>query len=145
MSTQEEWDKQCEHFAGNARVEYHEDCEHDDKHEPGAKFDAGKPAFGLVDPWFLLEMAAVMTYGAEGKYAADNWRKGLSVIRNLSAAGRHILRWSLGERNAPDSGLHHLAHAAVDLSFCAWTAENLPDYDDRWVTKAKMLTQKQGK
>lgn len=97
----------------------------------GVKYDDGKPAVALLSSPFLLEMGAVMEFGAR-KYAAQNWRKGISVTRCLSAALRHTLKWMDGVENDEESGLHHLAHAAVNLMFAAETAMARPSFDDRF-------------
>lgn len=43
-----------------------------------AKYDSEKPRMDLLDPTAMQELAMVLTFGA-GKYAANNWRYGLSV------------------------------------------------------------------
>lgn len=96
--------------------------------EGGDKFDGGKPAMDLVPPRALLQVGAVMAYGAQ-KYSAHNWRKGISVSRYLGAAMRHILAVVAGEDNDPESGLPHLAHAAACVLMAAETPKK---YDDRW-------------
>lgn len=59
----------------------------------------------------------VLTKGA-AKYADDNWRKVPNARRRyLAAAWRHIVAWASGEKNDPDDGLPHLAHAICCLMF----------------------------
>lgn len=77
---------------------------------PGRKDDAGKPRWDLL-PASVVEVVKVLTVGAK-RYGDDNWR-GLETPRRryYSALLRHVTAWYYGERNDPDDGLHHLAHA----------------------------------
>lgn len=84
--------------------------------EKGKKFDAGKPEYGLIPPVALLEIAKILTFGAQ-KYSANNWQKVKPKIRYFNAAMRHAWSWMMGERYDPESGMHHLAHAAISLMF----------------------------
>lgn len=88
--------------------------------EKGRKFDAEKPRWDLL-PWKPLnEVAKVLTFGAR-KYADDNWKKvPRARKRYLAAALRHLAAWGDGERNDPETGLNHLAHAACCVLFLAW-------------------------
>jgi hypothetical protein len=48
------------------------------------------------------------------KYGFRNWRKDpIEVQTYIAAAMRHLEAWAEGEECAPDSGLHHLAHAGA--------------------------------
>ena len=83
----------------------------------GEKHDDGK------DPWHLLPWSAtravvkVLGFGAK-KYAPHGWREVPDPgQRYFSAAIRHITAWNEGERADPESGLHHLAHAACCILF----------------------------
>lgn len=38
-----------------------------------SKFDSGKPCFSLIEPNFALELAKVLTMGAE-KYGPEDWK-----------------------------------------------------------------------
>lgn len=86
-----------------------------DQHAPGAKLDAGKPNLALVFGGFhqsLREVGDVGTYGAT-KYSPNGWKEVSNAEeRYLSAALRHILAYLGGERNDPDTGINHLAHAS---------------------------------
>lgn len=82
----------------------------------GAKFDAEKPPLDLLDATALLEVGRVLGFGAK-KYAAHNWRKGISRERLLAAALRHLFASMSGERKDPETGLSHLAHAMCCLMF----------------------------
>lgn len=82
----------------------------------GVKYDSGKPRMSLIPPDALVEVAKVMTFGAE-KYDKNNWRKGISYERLLDAAERHIIKFGshLWEDVDEESGINHLAHAIVNL------------------------------
>jgi hypothetical protein len=83
----------------------------------GRKFDGGKLQYGLIPPHALKEMVRVLTFGAE-KYEPDNWKKvPESKRRYFDAMQRHIWAWKEGEQIDPESGIHHLAHAACCLFF----------------------------
>ena len=62
----------------------------------------------------MKEAAQVFTYGAD-KYAQWNWCKGMSWNIPLGCMLRHFLAAAGGERNDPESGLSHLAHAACNI------------------------------
>jgi hypothetical protein len=83
----------------------------------GAKHDTGKPQWHLL-PWRAVEaVVKVLDHGAL-KYAPDNWRKvDRWRERYLSATMRHLVAWRCGERDDPESGLPHLAHAACCVLF----------------------------
>jgi hypothetical protein len=83
----------------------------------GRKDDKGKPRMDLLPARALLDIGAVLAYGAE-RYGAENWRLVENAReRYLAAALRHVFRWKLGEAADPESGLSHLAHAATNLMF----------------------------
>lgn len=97
--------------------------------EQGKKFDAGKTRWDLVPPEVLRRIADIFTYGAE-KYAPDNWKLVRPFrSRYLAAAFRHIYAWAGGEQSDPESGMHHLAHAATNLIFLMWGEHNLPEVE----------------
>ena len=83
----------------------------------GVKFDEDKPKFSLMKTDALLEMVAVLTYGAK-KYSPDNWKHLPNAReRYFDAANRHMWQWFGGEERDQESGLHHLAHAMSSLMF----------------------------
>lgn len=85
--------------------------------EQGRKDDFDKLRYDLLPDGPIQEIVEVLTFGAK-KYAPDNWRKvedGHS--RYYAALQRHLAAWRMGERNDPESGLTHLAHAACCLLF----------------------------
>jgi hypothetical protein len=95
------------------------------------KFDHGKPQVNLIPSVALIEMGKVLAFGAQ-KYDRGNWAKGLATSRYYDAATRHLLAWNAGEDTDPESGLSHLAHAAVNLCFMLWNTTFRKDLDDRW-------------
>lgn len=75
------------------------------------KYDHGKPAFDLIPSKALEEVAKVYGYGAN-KYSRRNWEKGMNWCRIFGAIMRHAWAWMRGETLDPETGLHHMAHAA---------------------------------
>jgi hypothetical protein len=85
--------------------------------QKGMKFDQGKPRLGLIPPMAEVEVAKVLTFGAN-KYADNNWRKvDNAMTRYMDAALRHINAYRSGETLDSESGLGHLAHATCCLMF----------------------------
>jgi hypothetical protein len=97
----------------------------------GIKADDGKPRLDLVDSYAIEELAKVLTFGAN-KYAAHNWRNGLSISRLVAALLRHVYAFMRGEDIDPETGLSHIAHAMCNCSFILWTMKNKAEQDDRW-------------
>lgn len=86
----------------------------------GHKADNDKPRFSLVPLSALSEVIKVLEFGAK-KYAPDNWQKVPAArTRYYDAAMRHLTAWFSGERNDPESGIHHLAHAGCCVLFLLW-------------------------
>lgn len=89
----------------------------------GRKADKGKLLFScltrdLAGP--LRAVAAVLTYGAQ-KYAKNSWQSVPDAEgRYEDALDRHLNAWKMGEKFDPESGLHHLAHAACNALFLLW-------------------------
>lgn len=83
----------------------------------GVKADVSKPRWDIL-PWEAVQaVVEVLTYGAK-KYAPDNWRKVEGGRwRYYGAAMRHLVAWWRGERNDPETGMHHLAHAGCCVLF----------------------------
>jgi len=79
-----------------------------------ARYNKGKLQTSLVPVEWIIEIAKVFHQGAK-KYAPHNWLKGMSYADCLAAHDRHILKWRGGERNDPETGCHHLVHAAWNL------------------------------
>lgn len=106
------------------------------KAEPGWKMDAGKARIDLVAPEFIQQTADVLAFGA-AKYRERNWERGMSWGRCFGALMRHMWAWWAGERNDPESGLPHLAHAACCLMFLVAYEARSVGTDDRKLTLDK--------
>lgn len=91
-----------------------------DEQDRGMKYDADKPRMDLLVsgcPNALEAIASVLTFGAK-KYAAHSWQTVPNGDeRYLAAQLRHITAVQKGEQLDPESGLHHLAHAACNALF----------------------------
>lgn len=77
----------------------------------GGKKGQKDERFDLIPMDALEELARVYGFGAK-KYDDDNWLKGYAWRLSLGALGRHVAKWALGQDRDPETGLHHLAHAA---------------------------------
>jgi Domain of unknown function (DUF5664) len=75
------------------------------------RYDGGKERLDLIPSGALFELARVYARGAE-KYKEWNWVKGTSFRRVFAALLRHSYKWARGESIDPETGCHHLAHAA---------------------------------
>ena len=96
----------------------------------GTKFDQGKAPLSML-PWVAIEqIAQVLAYGAH-KYGRDNWLQGMKLTRVVDAALRHTYKWAWGEDIDEESGLPHLAHAAVNLLFLLTYTQAKVGTDDR--------------
>ena len=86
----------------------------------GRKDDSGKLRWSLM-PWDAAQQIMdVLEFGAR-KYAENNWQRVPGARqRYFDAAMRHLIAWWQGERNDPESGLHHLAHCACCVLFLIW-------------------------
>jgi hypothetical protein len=84
------------------------------------KADTGKERVDLINPDFILEIGRVLGYGAN-KYPNGDYNylegQGLEYSRVYSSLNRHILKWYSGEQLDPETGIHHLIHAAANLQF----------------------------
>lgn len=86
----------------------------------GMKHDSEKPRWDLL-PWApVLEIVKVLTHGAK-KYAPRNWEHVPGARdRYFRATIGHVTSWYQGERNDPEWGLNHLAHAGCCILFLLW-------------------------
>jgi hypothetical protein len=85
----------------------------------GVKHDGDKPDYSLLSFHALDEVVKALTYGAK-KYSRDNWRTVPNFHqRYLAAALRHITAHARGQHTDPETGLLHMAHAAVSLMYIA--------------------------
>jgi len=96
----------------------------------GGRADGGKPQINMVPFELIQGVAGVLEFGA-AKYCKDNWKKGMDWTRCWDSAQRHMWAWQNGEDFDPESGKSHLAHAASNIAFLMWYAENRPEFDDR--------------
>lgn len=80
------------------------------------KYDTNKNPLELLPVEALEAVGEILRHGAY-KYEPRNWEKGMKWSRLYGAALRHLFAWWRGEKNDPDSGLSHLAHAACCLMF----------------------------
>ena len=90
--------------------------------------------FDLIPTWALREVSRVYGMG-EAKYPSDaggpNWRKGYRWGLSFAACLRHLTLFWMGQTNDPESGYHHLAHAAWHcLTLMTFSRETLGT-DDR--------------
>lgn len=70
----------------------------------------------LIPSPALIETARALMDGAR-KYGPYNWREeGVGATTYLSASLRHIRAYLDGQKNAADSGVHHLGHAIACLA-----------------------------
>ena len=83
----------------------------------GIKYDSKKPKMHLLPPKAIVEVAKVLTFGAQ-KYGAENWKE-LEDLQNRYTAGalRHIFAHMDGEQLDAETGLSHMAHALCCLLF----------------------------
>lgn len=93
----------------------------------GTKYDEDKPRTDLIPAGALMEIGRVFGFGAK-KYGDHNWRLGIAHSRLIAAALRHIMYYQQGQTFDEESGIHHIAHAAVNLLMLMES----PSYDDRY-------------
>ena len=83
----------------------------------GKKYDSDKPKMHLLPPKALLEVAKVLTFGAE-KYGEENWREVADAQnRYASASLRHSFSHLDKEELDEETNYSHLAHAICCLLF----------------------------
>lgn len=97
----------------------------------GVKYDGEKLRYDLVPVSFVRAVATILTHGAK-KYDDNNWRHGMRWGRVYAAMMRHIEDWRAGEDIDPESGHHHLWHAACNLAFLIEYTQQYPEGDDRF-------------
>lgn len=97
----------------------------------GVKHDQGKSRVDLLDPEFLCVVGDVLAFGAQ-KYAAHNWRGGISFSRLIGALLRHTFAVMRGEDIDPESGLPHTGHIGCCVMFLHWMMLHRKDLDDRY-------------
>lgn len=83
---------------------------------PKTRYGVMKPSMSVVPTTSLIHLMRAMQNGAD-KYEPFNWRtKNVSSTIYYAAAMRHLMAWFDGEKNAADSGVHHLGHV---MACCA--------------------------
>ena len=99
-----------------------------------AKDEAGKKKvpLHLVPPAAIAACAVACDDGAE-KYGAYDWRSNpIEAMTYIGATKRHLDAWQDGEEWAPDSEIHHLAHAMASIAIlidalqCGTCVDNRP-------------------
>lgn len=96
----------------------------------GMKYDADKPDFGLIDPWFYEDLARVLTFGAK-KYKPNNWQQVKNAkSRYVAALERHVNAYNKGEIFDQESGLSHMAHVAVNAMFLHYLNRMESEYEN---------------
>ena len=86
----------------------------------GVKYDDGKLRWTLLPFDALEQVVAVLEYGAR-RYGVANWRElERPRERYLDALFRHAIAYARGEARDHETGLHHLAHVAVNALFIIW-------------------------
>ena len=109
--------------------------------DKGIKYDGGKDKWSLLHLESIQEIIKVLMYGEE-KYThkvgsqtvsgADNWKMIPDIpFRYFNATQRHLWAWKSGERNDPESGLPHLAHAGCCVLFMLWAEITKPPKNDK--------------
>jgi len=95
------------------------------------RYDGGKAPLHLIPVRPLFEVARVYGFGSK-KYDDWNWTKGTTWGRCIGSMLRHVLKFAAGEDVDPESGVHHLAHAAFwCLALMEW-GKTHPELDDRY-------------
>lgn len=90
-----------------------------------------KPPLHLIPSTAEIMCSLAFADGA-GKYGAYNWRDKAVVASIYVAAGRrHFMRWFERERDAKDSGVHHLGHAMACAAILIDAEYNDALVDDR--------------
>lgn len=86
----------------------------------------GKTQWRLI-PWDALHdvVLAFMFGNTKENRKPDDWK----IVENKrdvfsDAALRHFTSWLSGERNDPESGLSHLAHAACNILILLWSEKH---------------------
>ena len=102
------------------------------KQPPAKRYNTGKPQLSYIGtmPAALAEFSRVCEFGAE-KYERHNYLRGANFSQYMDSHDRHRLAWQMGEDIDPETGCHHLAHAAWNAQMLLEMALCRPDLDDR--------------
>lgn len=98
----------------------------------GTKYDSERPDMSLLSSFAIEELAKALTVGKK-KYAAHNWRKGISISRLIAAALRHTFALLRGEDKDPETGLYHASQVMCNMMFILETMKYHSEMDDRFV------------
>ena len=101
----------------------------DPKHA-GLRFNEGKLAYDLIDPFQIEALAKVYTMGAK-KYGRFNWSKGQAWSTVLASLKRHIAEFEKGNDYDAESGNLHMVHAAWNALALVTFHRTYPQGDDR--------------
>lgn len=92
-----------------------------------SKVTTGKLRWSLL-PWEQIQciVEAFESGLSLHKYKRDSWQYAADDTREkyFDALIRHVKAWYCGERDAPDTGLNHLAHAGACLLILLWHDQN---------------------
>lgn len=84
---------------------------------PKTAHGVAKPGFHGIPAGAILHMGRAFQNGLDKQYGLANWRDDrVSASTYYNAVLRHMLAWWDGQDDAPDSGVHHLAHV---MACCA--------------------------
>lgn len=108
--------------------------------ETGGSKEESEARFDLVPPDAHAELAKVYGYG-EGKYPSGpdgpNYLRGYPWHLSIASAERHIAKFKAGEDFDPESGKHHLSHAAWHmLTLIAFQLRGLGTDDRKKLTRS---------
>lgn len=101
----------------------------DSKHA-GLRYNEGKLAYDLIDPFQIEALAKVYTMGAK-KYGRFNWSKGQAWTTVLASLKRHIAEFEKGNDYDAESGNLHMVHAAWNALALVTFHRTYPQGDDR--------------
>jgi hypothetical protein len=96
----------------------------------------------LLEPAADRAIAAALATGAV-KYGRRNFTAPGTEIEArtyIAAMRRHLAAWLDGEDNAPDSGLHHLAHVGASVHVVLAAIDAGTFVDDREVYRTERAT-----
>lgn len=92
--------------------------------EEGFKETKGKLKWSLLPTQALQGCVRVLMFGAETKYAPNNWKKVEPQGAYLDATYRHLNAFLEGNELDKESGESHLSHALCDLLFLEYHRMN---------------------
>lgn len=110
------------------------------KKKPAQKaltYDDQKPPLAMLPPEGMRAVARAQAYGHRKYGSFHNFRKGLEASRLANCIVRHVMAWMDGEDLDPESGEHHLAHAATRAMFALQNIKDGTLIDDRYKKSEK--------